>query len=186
VYRVCVCVCVCVCVWEFGTGELAASQADGACPIPYSAGSLVRCCTVHQTSTAETGILDGLPACSSPCAVVSCTDHTQKGYLYFKWIFNNFSRLRRLICSIRLTLPNYSPRHYFTQAHRNRIIVKTILKLKLYMFFCRLYLTFLSKPKLHKWYTATFCTVQTSVSNQRDTSRPKSIIWNTRKWITVL
>jgi len=47
-------------VWEFGTGELAASQADGACPIPYSAGSLVRCCTVHQTSTAGNGILDGL------------------------------------------------------------------------------------------------------------------------------
>jgi len=86
---VCVCVCVCVCVWEFGTGELAASQADGACPIPYSAGSLVRCCTVRQTSTAETGILDGLalkflPACSSPCAVVSCKGHSQKDYLYFK------------------------------------------------------------------------------------------------------
>ena len=56
------------CVWEFGTGELAASQADTVCPIPYSAGSLVRC-TVHQTNTAETGILDCLamnilPVCS--------------------------------------------------------------------------------------------------------------------------
>ena len=116
--------CVCVCVWEFGTGEQAASQADGACPIPYSAGSLVHCCTVCQTSTAETGILDGLalnfvPARSSPCALASCTDHSQKDYLYFKQIYNNFPRLTRLICSIRLTLPNYSPRHYFTQAHHN-------------------------------------------------------------------
>jgi len=51
-------------------------------------------------------------------------------------------------------VPNYSPSHYFTQAHRSRIIVKAILKLTLDMFFCRLYLTLLSNPKLHKWYKA--------------------------------
>lgn len=45
------------CVWEFGTGELAASQADSARPIPYPPVSLMHC-TVHQTSTAGTGILD--------------------------------------------------------------------------------------------------------------------------------
>lgn len=65
------CVRVCVCVWELGTGELAATQADTARTIPYSAATLIQRESASLVLCAKlrialrfhcaTGILESLP-----------------------------------------------------------------------------------------------------------------------------